>query len=140
MYKYNPKRVAGGWNNVPFEGYMDGTFIEIEYIEKAVLIHVGGDGVLTAILNANRVAKATVTFAQGSPTNDSLTKMVPDAPSNRFITAPFQLKDLNGNTVVNSADAFLEDQPKVGFGKEITPRQWVFYLPDPILVAGGAGD
>jgi len=140
MYKYNPKRIAASWNNVPFEGYMDGTFIEIEYIEKAVLTHVGGDGVLSAVLNANRVAKATVTFAQGSPTNDQLTKMVPDASANRFITAPFQIADLNGNTVVNSQEAFLEDQPKVAFGKEITPRQYVFYLPDPKIVAGGAGD
>lgn len=139
MYKYNPKRVAGGWNNIPFEGYMDGTFISIEYIEKAVVTHVGGDGILSAVLNANRLAKATVTFAQGSPTNDALTKNVPDAANNRFITAPFQLKDLNGNTVVNSKDAFIEDQPKVDFGKEITARQWVFYLPDPTIVAGGAG-
>ena len=140
MYKYNPRRITGSWNSIPFEGYMDGSFIEIEKIDKSVLTHVGGDGQVTAILNANTLAKATVTFVQGSPTNDALTKFVPNAKNNQFITAQFELNDLDGDTVVSSATAFIEDYPKVAFGKEISPRQWVFFLVDPNIVAGGSGD
>lgn len=139
MYKYNPKRITGSLMNIPFEGLMDGVFITIEKVEKAVLTHVGGSGELSAVLNANTLAKATITFVQGSPTNDAFSKKIPKASTNYFPTGVFQMSDLNGNTVVNSKDAFIEDVAKIDFGKEITGRQWVVYLPDADITAGGAG-
>jgi len=139
MYKYNPKRVTGSLMNIAFEGLMDGVFITVEKVEKAVLTHVGGSGELSAVLNANTLAKATLTFVQGSPTNDAFSKKVPNAAKNFFPTGVFQLNDLNGNTVVNSKDAFIEDFAKIDFGKEITGRQWTIYLPEADITAGGAG-
>ena len=139
MFKYNPKRVTGSWNNIPFEAYMDGTFFEVEYDEDAVTTHVGGQGELSAVLNANKTAKATLTFVQGSPTNDALSKKVPDADRNFFPTGAFQLKDLNGTTIVSCKDAFIKKMSKVEFGKELTGRQWTFVLPAAQITAGGDG-
>ena len=138
MFKYNPKRLTCSLMLIPCEGYMDGTFITIEKVEKSVLIHVGGSGELSAVLNANTLAKATLTFVQGSPTNDAFSKKVP-RPPDYFPTGAFQMKDLNGSTIVSSKDAFLEDYSKIDFGKEITGRPWVIYLPDPEIFAGGTG-
>lgn len=139
MFKYNPKRVTGSLMNIPFQGYMDGTFVEIEYDEAAVVTTSGGDGEMSAVLNPNKHAKCTVTFVQGSPTNDAFSKKVPDADRNYLPTGAFQLKDLNGTTIAKCKDAFIEKMSKIEFGKTITGRQWVIIMPNAEITAGGDG-
>lgn len=137
MYKYNPKRITCSAFNIPFEGYMDSTFITIEKVSKSVIVHEGGTGEITAVLNCSQLYKATVTFVQGSPTNTALSKKVPNAKKDFFPTGTFTLKDLNGDSVCNCKTAFLEDISKQDWGKDVTARPWVFYLPDADLVTGG---
>lgn len=140
LKKYNPKKINGGWSNIPFLGYMDGTFVEIEFAEDAVTTHVGSQGDVSVVLNANRMATVTVTLIQGSPTNEALSKLVPDARANRLPTAPFSLKDLNGTTLVSGKDAFIRKTAKIEFGKSITGRQWVFVIPEAEINVGVGGD
>ena len=139
MYKYNPKRITCSLMAIKGEGYMDGTFVEIEYDEDAVTTHNGSQGEMSAVLNANKHAKCTLTFVQGSPTNDAFSKKVPDASKDFFPTGPFLLKDLNGTTVAKSQTAFISKMSKIEFGKEVTGRQWVIILPDCEINAGGDG-
>lgn len=127
--KYNPKKVTGSWKGIEFLGYMDGTFIEVEYEEDAVTAHVGSQGDVTYVLNANQLAKATITLILGSPTNDDLDAQVPDANANRLPTGDFQLKDPNGTFIVTSKDAVIMKKPKAEFSKSVTGRAWTFLLP-----------
>lgn len=140
LKKYNPKKINGGWSNIPFLGYMDGTFIEIEYSEDAVTPHVGSQGDVSLVLNANRMATVTVTIIQGSPTNEKLSKKVPNAKLNSLPTGPISISDLNGTTLVSGKDAFIKKTAKVEFGKTITGRQWVFMIPDADINVGTGGD
>lgn len=138
LKKYNPKKITGSWNGIEFLGYMDGTFVEIEYEEDAVTAHIGEGGDITFVLNPNQLAKATITLIMGSDTNDDLMKYVPNADANRLPTGDFQLKDLNGNTLVNSKDAVISKVPGIEYGKNVTGRKWVFLLPKAKINAGGS--
>jgi hypothetical protein len=140
LKKYNPKKINGSWNNVPFLGYMDGTFVDIEFAEDAVTPHVGSQGDVSLVLNANRMATVTITLIQGSPTNEKLSKLVPDARRNSLPTGAFSLSDLNGTTLVSGKDAFIRKTAKIEFGKNITGRQWVFVIPEADIFVGQGGD
>jgi hypothetical protein len=148
LKKYNPKKINSGWSpssngsatTISFLGYMDGTFIEVEFAEDAVTTHVGSDGTVSLVLNANRMATVTVTIVQGSPTNDALSKQVPDARRNFLPTGAFSISDLNGTTIVSGKDAFIKKTAKVEFGKAITGRQWVFVIPEAEIFVGQGGD
>jgi Protein of unknown function (DUF3277) len=140
LKKYNPRKINGGWNGIPFLGYMDGTFIDIEFAEDAVTTHVGSQGDVSVVLNANRMATVTVTLIQGSPTNEKLSKLVPDARRNSCPTGAFSLTDLNGTTLVSGKDAFIRKTAKVEFAKNITGRQWVFIIPEADIFVGTGGD
>lgn len=149
LKKYNPKKINAGWTpttaaGVPtaiaFLGYMDGTFIDVEYAEDAVTPHVGSQGDVSLVLNANRMAVVTITLVQGSPTNELLSKFVPNAKTNSLPTGPFAMADLNGTTLVSGKDAFIRKTAKVEFGKSITGRQWVIVIPDADINVGQGGD
>lgn len=138
LNKYNPKKLAGNWGGIRLIGYMTGTFFEVEYDEDAATIHVGSDGTVSVLLNANQTAKAKVTIVQGSSTNDDLRKKVPSAKLNTLPVDDFLWSDLNGNTVVHSDKAFLLKMTPVKFGNEILGREWTFILPEAEINPGGA--
>ena len=130
LRKYNPKQINGSWNAIPFLGFMDGTFVEIEFAEEQVTTHVGSQGDVSAVLNANRMVTVTITLIQGSPTNAKLSKQVPDSKRGKLPTGAFSLTDLDGTTVVSGKDCFIKKLPKIEFGKAITGRQWQFVIPE----------
>jgi hypothetical protein len=149
LKKYNPKKINGGWSPslanggtqaIQFLGYMDGTFVEIEFAEDAVTTHVGSQGDVSLVLNANQMATVTVTLIQGSPTNDQLSQQVPNASLGILPTGSFSLSDLNGTTLVSGANAFIRKTAKIEFGKSITGRQWVFVIPQAQIFVGQGGD
>lgn len=138
--KYNPKKITVVWNNIPLLGFMDGTFVDVEFAEDAVTTHVGEQGDVSLILNANSMATVTVTLIQGSPTNTRLSRLVPNTLRNSLPTGTFGLSDLNGKTVVSGEKAFIKKMPKITFGKTISGRAWAFVIPQAEIVAGEGGD
>lgn len=144
LKKYNPKKINTTWspqgNAIQFKGFMDGTFLEAEYAEDQVTTHVGSQGDVTVILNANQLATVTHTLIQGSPTNRELSRWVPSAKRNVVPTGPYAAKDLNGNTVISGANAFIRKVAKVEFAKNLTGRQWVLVIPEAEIVVGEGGD
>lgn len=148
LRKYNPKRVTGSFTGtyrgrsfaVRFQGFMDGTFIGADYDEAHVTRHDGGQGEASFVLNANKGGKVTVTFVQGSDTNDELSVLVPDADRNYMPVGTIAFDDLNGTTAINSDEAVIEKTAPVEFGKDIAGRQWVFMCAKLSMFVGGAGD
>jgi hypothetical protein len=135
--QYNPKKIAGSWNGIPFVGFMDGTFVSVEADEDAAMKHVGAQGHATVAINANKGAKITVTFSQNAPVNAALSALLPDADRNRLPSGPLLLKDLNGTTVVFAETAWILKVANVTFGKEIEGREWTFDCEAATIVAGG---
>lgn len=148
LRKYNPKRITGSWKGsvggkdfaVQFVGYMDSTFITAEFDEDHVTKHVGGQGEVSFVLNANKGGVVTVTLVQGSPSNDQLSNLVPDADRNRLPVGVLTFEDLNGTTKVKSKEACIKRTSNVEFGKDLSARAWAFECADLDLHVGGAGD
>lgn len=141
--KYSPKKVTGSWSppgtTIQPQGYMDGTFLEIEYAEDAVTIHVGNDGTVSAVLNANKLAYVTLTLAQTSADNAKLSAQVPDADANRLPSGPMNWKDLNGQSLIHGEDAFITKTAPVDFGKSIAGRKWKFAITKATINVGAGG-
>lgn len=148
LHKYNPKKITGSYKGkignrqftVQFVGYMDGTFITAEYDENAVTKHIGAQGAVSAVLNCNKGAKLVVTFVQGSPCNDQLSDLVPDASKNFFPVGILTFEDLNGTTKFKAAEAWIMKTAKVEFAKDLTGREWTFDTGEADIHVGGAGD
>lgn len=148
LRKYNPKKITGSFSGkigsrefaVQFIGFMDGTFIEAEYDEDQVTKHMGGHGDATAILNPNKGATCTVTFVQGSPVNDDLSDLVPDADKDFFPVGVLSFVDLNGTTAVKSPQAWIKKMAKVDFGKDVAGRVWMFDLTNADIHVGGSAE
>lgn len=148
LLKYNPRKITGSYTgsigdrqfSVKFEGYMDGTFVEAEFDEDHVTKHVGGDGVTSAVLSANRGATIVVTFVQGAPVNEELSKLVPDGRKNYLPVGTVKIEDLNGTTAINAAEAWIKKTAKVEFGKDILGRQWTFDTGEADINVGLASD
>lgn len=141
--KWNPKKLTGSWSppgaTIQPVGFMDGTFLEVEYDEDAVTAHVGNDGTVSYVLNANEKATLTLTIVQTSPSCAALSAQVPNAAANRLPAGPMAWKDLNGNTVIESNDVVLMRVPKVAFGKNVEGRAFKFILPHAKIVLGDGG-
>lgn len=141
MFKqYNPKLVAANWNLIPFDGAMDGEFYTLEYDEDAVTKHVGSQGDVTAVVNANAGASFTAILIPGSPTNNKLSALVANARRGTLPTGVFTLKDLNGTTLITAKDAWIKKWPKLGYAKDLSPREWVIDLAEvQVSIIGGQG-
>ncbi len=136
-FPYNPKRVSGNWNGIPFTGLMDGEWFEGSMSEDATTEHVGTDGTVSVVLNTNQTAMVKVNLVQGSPTNDALSALVPDVDLDRLPRGPFLLKDQNGTSKVFAAVAWIKKVADIKFGDKIVGREWSFFLEKAKIVVGG---
>lgn len=142
--KFNPKRITGSFKGVvggrefavQFTGYMDGTFIQASFNQDAVTEHVGSQGDVTLILNADKTATVTVTLAQGSASNGDLSNLVPDADNDYLPVGTLTFKDLNGTTKIKGPTSYIKKTAPIEFGNQVTGRQWVFGIPNAEITVG----
>lgn len=139
MYQYDPMRVACTWAGIPLQGFMDSTFITVEFDEDAVVKTVGSQGTVTATVNGNRAAKATITLVQGALTNSLLTPFAASARQRgaALIVKPFLLKDLNGDTICSAPETWIMKLPNVEYSKDAVGREWVFDIAELTMFNGG---
>lgn len=149
LLKFNPKRLVGSWAVtlgtrdiiVPFDGgYMDDTIITASYNEDRVTEHVGADGTVTIVVNANELATVKLSLVQGNPSNEMLSQLIASARRNVLPVGVFHFEDLNGTTVIKSPEAYIKTFAEITFGNEVKGREWSFGLKDAELVAGAGGD
>lgn len=133
---YDPKRVVLTVGGFPIGGYADGTFIQHEYDEDAYSKVSGADGFSSRAKSQNNDSMLTITLAQTSPSNDTLSAIaLADKLSNTGVV-PVVCKDIGGTTVLFSANGWVRKQANLEFGKEITNREWILDLTDTDLVVG----
>lgn len=136
---YDPGRVVFSFGSILITGgYMDGTFIACERAEDAFSMSVGAAGDVTRVRSRNRTGSVTLTLQAASSLNDSLTAIA--VADELFGTGsyPLQVKDLNGNTVVEAPAAWIRKRPATEFADEASGREWVFDCDNLNIVAGGA--
>lgn len=148
--KFNPKFVVvsvdGSYQGQDFAfqlgGFMDGEAISAKFDVDKVTKHTGLDGRVTLVLNADEGVTFTIELAQGSPSNDDLSRLIPNARRNFLPTFRFKIEDLNGNSIAKSVETVIQTVAEIKFGDKVTGRAWTITSGDGggEIVVGGAGD
>ena len=138
---YDPKQVILTVGGFPIGGYADGTFIQHEYDEDAFAKVTGADGFSSRAKSQNNDSMLTITLAQTSPSNNTLSALaLADKLSNTGVV-PVVMKDVGGTpggeTTLFSANGWVRKQANLEYGKEITNREWILDLTDTDLLVGG---
>ena len=133
---YDPKQVIVTIGGVPMSGFSDGTFLEIDRNEPTWNTVVGADGLVTRGKTNNFSGTLTLTLKQSSPSNDVLSGfMAVDEATNRGVF-PLLVKDLAGNSIYFSAQAWVTQYANSSFGKDISDRQWVITMAEADVFVG----
>lgn len=136
VFTYDPKQVIVTIGAVPMSGFSDGTFLEIDRNEATWNTVVGADGLVTRGKTNNFSGTLTLTLKQSSPSNDVLSGfMAIDEATNRGVFPVF-VKDLSGNSIYFSAQAWITQYANSTFDKNITDRQWVLTMAEADIFVG----
>lgn len=147
--KFNPKRITGSFKGtiggrdfvVAFQAcFMDGSFINANYNAARITEHVGSQGDVTIVLNADKTATVTVTLVQGAPQNAQLSNLIPDADRNFLPVGVLNFEDLNGNTKVKGPEAYIKETAPIEYSNVVVGRAWVFGIASAELFVGEAND
>lgn len=135
---YDPSKVFVSFMGKQFVGFADGTFVTAERAEDAFSTAVGASGDVTRVRSRNRMGTVTVTLQAASPTNDDLTSLALTDEEDGTSYGPLQIKDLNGDTLINAASAWIKKFPSVEFAVESSNREWVFECAELVMDVAGS--
>lgn len=123
---YDPLLVIATWGTI-ISGYADGSMIEADYNEDAFSDKVGTQGDTVHIRSRNENGTITVNLQQSSPLNEVFSAAaIADRLPGANIVRPFQIKDLNGNTVIASPAARIRKIAPFIRSNDSENTQWVF--------------
>ena len=118
--------ITGGYSA---DGALKVEFAEPMQVKKVV--GIAGDVVLSK--TNDKSATATLSLMQGSDPDTYLWNLyngfvvAPGGEENLF---PFQIRDLNGTTLIRSTYAWVEEVPSMDFVGEATAREWKIGLAE----------
>ncbi|MCK5609859.1 hypothetical protein KAR91_48755 [Candidatus Pacearchaeota archaeon] len=134
---YDPKAGVLTIGGTPIGGYADGTSIEHDFDEDAYSKVNGMDGVTSRAKSTNKGSFLTITLAQTSPSNDTLSALaLADELSNTGVV-PVVYKDLSGTTTLFSPNGWVRRKAPLSYDKTITNRIWIIDLADTDVHVGG---
>lgn len=134
---YDPKNIIANVFGIPLTGWADGSFIKVTRDEDTFSKQVGAGGEIARTRNRNRGAKITFSLMATSPENDLLSAQAKLDEATGMGTGAVQIKDLNGTTQVDAAEAWISKPADVEFGKEVGAREWTIDVADLNTFAGG---
>jgi hypothetical protein len=137
MQNYDPKRVVVTFKGVRLTGYMSGTFVSAERETQSFSKVVGAGGDVVRVRSRNRSGTATVTLQASSPSNDVLSGFLLEDELLGTGTGPLMVKDLNGTTILEAPEAWIQKPPDVEFGDDESSREWMFDCDELIEYVGG---
>ena len=132
---YDPASVAITFKGKLLTGFADGSFISATQAENQFDLQVGSDGESCRNRSNNRSGTITVTLIHTSASNevlralhqeDLLARTVDGGAPEGAGVGSFQVKDLNGTTLLTAENAWISKFPSVDFDRESTSREWEF--------------
>lgn len=92
----------------------------------------------TRVQNVDTSATLTITLIETSPSNDVLSAIHELDLENGTARIALMLKDNSGNSVFNSAEAYITGYPTVSYSGEFTYRTWeIFMQSSATYIVGG---
>lgn len=122
---------------LPVEGYVAGTFINIQKDKIPFQSITTPDGTTARLYNADQTYTIRLTLHNGSSSNDVLTKLWQlDEISNRG-KFPLLIKDGSGSDLFFSTTTWIEQPPSIVKSDGIDGRTWVLKSAYAVVNIGG---
>jgi Protein of unknown function (DUF3277) len=130
---YDPGRIVMVWNGIQVQMYGPDTFVKASRNEDSFTEQVGANGDVVHTRNRNRTGKVTFTVQDGSPTNDQLSA----AAIAGLNYGALMIKDLNGTTLVQCANARIQKYADVEYAAAAGTNDWVLMCAELEMFLGG---
>lgn len=138
FHNYNPKKVVFSWKGIVARGYVAGSFLTVEMNAEMFTTNVGAQGDVCRVQSNDETGKVTLTLMASSPTNAELSTQAALDRLSGVNYGPLLVKDLNGLTVHQAEQAWIEKMPNSDKGMEVGEVQWVFGCARLKMFEGGA--
>lgn len=136
---FDSKRVIVTFNNVRLKGFMTGTHIRVARNSDTFNVTVGSDGEATRARMNDKSATVVLTLQAESASNDVLSAAhAADEISTGAGKGPLSIDDLNGNTLVAAAEAWVKKVADVEISNEATGREWTLESGRIEMTVGGS--
>ena len=135
--QYDASQVTVVFNGTPISGFVDGTFVTVEFDEQQWNKVTGADNLTQRSKTNNYAGKVTVSLLNGSASNDVLSSAWNADRVASDGAGPLIVKDLSGNTLWQAKKAWIQQMPSQGFGKDAENREWVLDCDELSGNAGG---
>jgi hypothetical protein len=134
---YDPKRLMITFAGAAIEGFADGTFLTVERRNPSFNLMVGADGEGARARSNDNSGTITLSLIQTSKSNTLLSAFSALDEASGNGVAPFFVKDLNSDTLLVAATAWVSKPANAEFGKEISNREWTLETDNITLFNGG---
>jgi len=138
MKNYDPALITVTFKGVIFQGFADGTFVQVARDEDSFSKSKGAGGSTVRVRNRNRNGSITVTLQAESPTNDLLSAIMLADESTGLGVGSVQVKNQNGTTLCSSAKAWLVKPADTEYATDASSREWKIDCHELKMLVGGA--
>ncbi|ADX32010.1 hypothetical protein VL2_gp146 [Pseudomonas phage vB_PaeM_VL12] len=120
-------------------GFSEDSIVSVERLVDTFTEYVGADDTHTRVFNANSGARATVSLAQTSESNDVLTFLHEFDREAMSADGMFEMliKDNSGRSLYFSDEAYIAVIPQGGFSNQMNTRDWVISMTNTTFQHGG---
>lgn len=122
---------------IPLEGYINGTFVEIEKLFKPYSSTTSSDGITHRTYRNSQEYIVRITLHNTSTGNDILTKLWLIDEITQTGKFPLLIKDQLGSSLFFSTTSWVEETPVMSFANSISERTWVIHCSQAVINIGG---
>jgi len=141
---YSPNEItvvltrADGFSHV-VGGYSEDAMISVEPSAEALTLYTSADNKSTLLFNSNNSATVMITLNQTSASNDIFSALYEEMRQSKNASKLFSvmIKDLNGRSMYECAQAFIGKRPNASYANSMQNRDWTLLCPDMRQNSGG---
>ena len=135
---YDPKNVTVLIGAHIASGFADGTFINASRNNQMWTVQSGASGETARSKSGDLSGTIELTFMQTSETNDILSGYaIADESNFSNGTFPITITDGNGATLLSGLQSWIQKQPDVELGKDLSERTWTIETGELLMNVGG---
>lgn len=129
---------ADGLNHI-VGGYSEDAMVSVEPVAEAATLYTSADNVSTVIFNSNNSATVMLTLNQTSESNDVFSSLYEEFRQAKNASKFFGVlvKDLNGRSLYECAQAFIGKRPTAAFANTMQNREWTLICANMRQFSGG---
>lgn len=133
---YDPKKLLVIFGGQQITGFSEDDMITIRPLGDGMTIYVGADGEVGRSVDPNACFEVEISLASTSKSNDYLSNAYNQDRDNGGGKKPLMIKDLSGTTLFFANDAWVQNFPEAGKGRQIGAQNWTLNtgaVTDPII-------